>query len=60
MPKKPKSGGTPARLNNRISIASARPGSAREYIARLRISVTGCPSRSIDRIKAKVPTFIVT
>ena len=53
-------GGTPARLKKSTKRASAFSGSFFENWLRLAISVTGRPSRSIERMKAKVPTFIVT
>ncbi|MNP72037.1 hypothetical protein D3C76_1685050 [compost metagenome] len=56
--KKPRVGGTPARLN--ISTSTARPlvGSLHAKRFSEARSVTGTPSRSSDRMKAKVPTFM--
>ncbi len=58
--KKPSIGGTPVRLNSSTVMASAFSGSARASRFRSSMAVTGRPLRSIDRMKAKVPTFITT
>ena len=60
LPKKPTSGGTPASENINTSSASALPPSRLAKDDSALIWVTWRPSFSIDRMKAKVPMFIVT
>ena len=50
----------PASEKNSTSMAMADAGRVFDRPARSEIWVTGLPSRSIVRMKAKTPTFMVT